>query len=201
MKALTNKVYALQIAYQSNMEFLEDSYKLSRVTMGILAFNQALSTGIPFKPEVEVLEALGKGDETIETILKTIPAHLQMEGVKKVSDLLVDFQRISYDAHAASFAVHEGLLGWLYSKVAYSVTFRETGFVEGDNVNAKLARAEVYLKNDKLLSAVKELEGITGEAGKCLQPWLATAHERLLADQATAILDAHLSNLKYTILQ
>jgi len=201
LASLTTKVYALQYTYEANMAFLDDSQRLSRVTMAVLAFKQAMAMGIPFKPEAQVLNDLCKGDDLVNAVMTSLPANLQQNGVKKTSDLLLDFQQIADEAHSASFALHEGVVGWMYAKVASAFTFRESGFVKGDTVNAKLARAEYYLKAGNLTKAVEELSTIKGESGRVLQPWLQSANDRLLVNQACEILDAHMSNLRYTILQ
>ena len=68
---------------------------------------------------------------------------------------------------------------------------RRTGAdVPGDGVEARIARAEVYLADRDVAAARAAFDGLTGPAADLLAPWFAQAQGHIEARDALAVIEA-----------
>eukprot|EP00818_Percolomonas_sp_WS_P001352 CAMPEP_0117442542 /NCGR_PEP_ID=MMETSP0759-20121206/4207_1 /TAXON_ID=63605 /ORGANISM="Percolomonas cosmopolitus, Strain WS" /LENGTH=551 /DNA_ID=CAMNT_0005234437 /DNA_START=171 /DNA_END=1827 /DNA_ORIENTATION=+ len=202
LRELTEKVYAVEESFHRSSSYLINSVRLQKMTAAVLALQQVLKTDAPFFPEMRILAEEGYGDRLIEEMVYAIPKEVQREGLKRTHQLYVDFCNLDRKALEASYIPSTaGFFGLLYSKIVGQFLIQERGLVDGDSVDAKLARARVYLANQQLSLAVSELSEITGEARDVLQPWMSQAENRLIADQSMEILHAHITNLSASLVE
>lgn len=202
LRELTEKVYAVEESFHRSSSYLVNSVRLQKLTAAVLALQQVLKTDAPFTPEMKVLSEEGYGDRLIEELVYAIPKEIQREGLPCRHDLYREFCKIDRKVLEASYIpTSAGFFGLLYSKIVGTLLIQENGLVDGETVDAKLARARVYLLNDKLSLALEELSDIKGEAREVLQPWLTQAQYRLVADQSIEILHAHITNLSASLIE
>ncbi len=238
LKELSNKVYGVEYVFQTNIHYLQQSFSLQQFTSAVLALQQILKTSAPFKPEIDVLRKLavepigvewssGSGDAAssssssslVQTVLDSIPQELTVNGVPKFDDLSDRFKTVKKRAIRAAYSPSNTLFGYLYARVATLFVMEERGFVQGDTIDATLARAEFYLEHRKLAEAIAELEtiyershaqrteeGLYGlnreqlsDVEFVLRDWMNAAKSRLIADQALEVLEAHLQILTNAI--
>lgn len=197
---LTARVQALNYVYYENAQYFDDAYELQKLSVGILALQQALNTSGPLKPEVDALKNVNQtcDDELVNVLLDSIPQDTIVMGVPKLMDLERSFRKIKRQALSASYAPQNmGFLGKLYSKAASLFVMNEEGYIEGNDVGAILARAQYYLEHERLDQAIWELKNIepNTESMEYLHVWLADANNRLQLDQINDILTNHLINL------
>lgn len=201
LRQLTEKVYAVEESFYRSSSYLINSVRLQKITAATLALQQILKSDAPFSPEMQVLKEEGYGDRLIEDMVYAIPKDVQREGLPRRHDLYRQFCNIDRQVLEASYIPSTaGFFGLLYSKIVGRLLIQERGLVDGDSVDAKLARARVFLANDNLALAVSELSDIKGEAREVLQPWLTQAQYRLVADQSIEILHAHITNLSASLI-
>ena len=68
--------------------------------------------------------------------------------------------------------------------------------MDGETVDARLARAYFLIEKGNLEMAIKEVEQIQGEPAKAIEPWLSEAKTRLRTDQLLRVLTARLNELQ-----
>ncbi|MCE2510893.1 MAG: hypothetical protein J4G10_08005 [Alphaproteobacteria bacterium] len=138
----------------------------------------------PFSERLTALLAVAGNDPAVAKALAPITAYAD-RGIPTLPML-----RVRFDDMAA--AVLE--TGWvkpeakwherLLANLANVVTVRRTGDLEGDDLEAVLARAEMALNSGDLERAVSLLDGIGAPALKAAESWLRDARARLAAEAA-----------------
>ena len=83
----------------------------------------------------------------------------------------------------------------LLDRAAQVVVIRKVGEIEGENAEARLARAERRLEAGDVAAAVSELGGLGGGAAQAAAPWLADAAAALAGERAAAALYARIARL------
>src|SRR5262249_33135485 len=76
-------------------------------------------------------------------------------------------------------------------KLRNLVSLRRVGDVPGDAVEAKIARAEVALKQGNLAQAVALMKSLPDNVASATAPWLTKAEAHLAAEQAVDRLSAY----------
>jgi len=151
-----------------------------RAALGVALASLAgvVNDGKPFAGELAAVEALAPG--TNET--SALAAHADT-GVKDAAELLRALQpaaRAALKADAAGQA--DGLWQRFTGNALSLVTVRQTGDVEGDGPEARLARAELALEKGDVAAAVAEAGAIDGPAAEELDAWLEDARARAQAE-------------------
>ncbi|MGD1933130.1 MAG: mitofilin family membrane protein [Candidatus Phaeomarinobacter sp.] len=145
--------------------------------------------GKPFQSELAAVGQLAPDAEQV-TALEAASA----TGVANAPTLLRRFQPVARDALRADAAGNADSVWQRFTGNALSlITVRQTGAVEGDGLEAQLARMEVALGDGDVAAAVAEAGAIEGPAAEAIGPWLADARARadvnsLVADLRTSLL-------------
>lgn len=130
----------------------------------------------------------GSGETRMQGALDSLRGHATA-GIPTVDSL-----RAEFGAAARVILSKEprdgGWTGDLRDRLASLVTVRRIGDIAGDDPEARVARAEVRLRDGNLAAAVEELAGLDGAPATAAAPWLAAAGARLAAGQAVDDLDA-----------
>lgn len=130
--------------------------------------------------------AIGKALETLGANAK--------EGLPSRADLAASFGPAARAAvQAANVPADGDMVDRLLAEAGNLVTVRPVGDVEGSDVAARVARAEVRLSRGDLDGALAEVRAIDGTAAAPLAPWRAQAEARLAAEAAVDLLDGEVS--------
>ena len=158
--------------------------------IGIAArLSSALDSGLPFAGDLALLMPLIQGDAKLGEIATALQPYAQT-GVASRAALAVDFPAVAKAALADDLAddsFGERLLGKLKS----IVSLRRVGDVQGDSVEAKLARAEAALDGGDLAKAVEIVKSLPAQTAKATAAWLARAETHLAAKRGVDQLAAH----------
>jgi len=158
--------------------------------IGIAArLSAALDSGLPFAGDLALLMPLIQGDAKLGEIATALQPYAQT-GVASRAALAVDFPAVAKAALADDLAddsFGERLLGKLKS----IVSLRRVGDVQGDSVEAKLARAEAALDGGDLAKAVEIVKSLPAQTAKATAAWLARAETHLAAKRGVDQLAAH----------
>jgi uroporphyrinogen-III synthase len=158
--------------------------------IGIAArLSSALDSGRPFAGDLALLMPLIQGDAKLGEIATALQPYAQA-GVPSRAALAADFPAVAKAALADDLAddsFGERLLGKLKS----IVSLRRVGDVQGDSVEAKLARAEAALDGGDLAKAVEIVKSLPAQAAKATSAWLARAETHLAAKRGVDQLAAH----------
>lgn len=159
--------------------------------------NAALEQGLPFAADLDLLAPLAQGDARMAEVIKALQPYGQ-NGVASRATLIAGFPAVAKAALADDLAddsFGERLLGKLRSLVS----LRRVGAdVQGDSVEAKLARAEAALDAGDLAKAVEIAKTLPPQTARATAGWLSGADAHLaarravdqLAAQAVALLGA-----------
>jgi uroporphyrinogen-III synthase len=158
--------------------------------IGIAArLSSALDSGLPFAGDLALLMPLIQGDAKLGEIATALQPYAQT-GVASRAALAADFPAVAKAALADDLAddsFGERLLGKLKS----IVSLRRVGDVQGDSVEAKLARAEAALDGGDLAKAVEIVKSLPPQTAKAMSAWLARAETHLAAKRVVDQLAAH----------
>jgi uroporphyrinogen-III synthase len=166
--------------------------------IGVAArLNVAVESGLPFTTELGLLAPLAHGDAKLTEVVAALQPHAQT-GVVSRAVLIADFPAVAKAALADDLAddsFGERLLGKLRGLVSLR---RVGGDVQGDSVEAKLARAEAALEAGDLAKAVETVKTLPPQTARATTGWLTRAEAHLaakravdqLAAQAVALLGA-----------
>lgn len=152
-----------------------------------LAVNQmaALAAGSgEFEGALETVAGLAGADEKSRSAIDALKS-VSATGAKTLAQLKSGFAAAATAAiQADAVGKDEGFVGKTLNSIAALVTVRKIDGVEGDGLDAKLARAELALTSNDLPTAVGEIEAIDGAAGDALASWLGQAQARVQVNNA-----------------
>lgn len=166
--------------------------------IGVAArLNVAVESGLPFATDLGLLAPLAQGDAKLTEVVTALQPNAQT-GVTSRAVLIADFPAVAKAALADDLAddsFGERLLGKLRGLVSLR---RVGGDVQGDTVEAKLARAEASLEAGDLAKAVETVKTLPPQTARATAGWLTRAEAHLaakravdqLAAQAVALLGA-----------
>jgi uroporphyrinogen-III synthase len=159
-------------------------------TVGVAArISSALDLGLPFASDLALLTPLIQGDAKLTEIAGQLKPYAEA-GVASRAALAAEFPAVAKAALAQDLAddsFGERVLG----KLRNLVSLRRVGDVPGDAVEAKIARAEVALKQGNLAQAVVLMKSLPANVASAVAPWLAKAEAHLAAEQAVDRLSAY----------
>lgn len=140
----------------------------------------------PFPGAWDSVTALGADPAAYPAV-----ADAAAKGVASLAALKQRFPDVASQAVvAATTGEDDSFIGGALRRVGNIVRVRRTGEVEGDSVEAIVARAEARVNEDDLKAAVGELAALQGEAADAVAPWKAEAERRIALDAGVDALQA-----------
>ncbi|MDP1750129.1 MAG: mitofilin family membrane protein, partial [Reyranella sp.] len=152
--------------------------------VGVAArLSSAIESGLPFAQELGLLAPLAQGDTKLGEIIAALQPYAQA-GVASRATLAASFPAVAKAALADDLAddsFGERVLG----KIKSIVSLRRVGAdVQGDAVEARLARAEAALEAGDVAKAVDLVKSLPPQTSKATSAWLARAEAHLAAKRA-----------------
>ncbi|OMJ23238.1 MICOS complex subunit MIC60 [Smittium culicis] len=109
---------------------------------------------------------------------------ISAEGVASFPQLTARFEYLAREIKKISLVPEKsGLFSHMSSAVLSKVMFNKHGLVDGNDVEAVLARAEFFLKERDLDLAAREVNQLSGWPKALAEDWLAAARNRLEVEQ------------------
>ncbi|MCF4165659.1 hypothetical protein L2U69_08395 [Zavarzinia compransoris] len=191
-------------AAASNARIADETDRLRAVGRGVSLvyaighLRNAISSERPYDgalaPVRRHFEALDLVREpTIGKALDTLSAHAA-EGLATRGALATEFAPLARAAvQAANMPEDADVVDRLLAEAGNLITVRPVGEVEGDDVPARIARAERRLDRGDLEDALAEVAALQGGAAEALSAWKAKAEARLAAEAAVDLLDGEVS--------
>jgi len=151
--------------------------------IGIAArISAGLTAGQPFTQDLALLQPLAQGDAKLGELIATLQPHAK--GVTSRAALAAAFPAMAKRALADDLA-DDSFWQRLLGKLKSVVSLRRTGAdVQGDSVEAKLARAEAAINAGDLAKAVELVKSLPPETSRATADWLARAEAHLAAQRA-----------------
>lgn len=155
---------------------------------------QRAEAGRPFRVELLRLEAMlpglsATGRQEAAALVAQLHPHAR-SGVASQQAIRQAFSPLIFEALTSRGRFgDEGEWRKLWAEISSLIVVRRIGEVEGENLEARLARAELRLAVDDLAGAVTELGAIGDAARAPLEGWLADARTRLEVIEAVTVLE------------
>ncbi|KAI8366823.1 mitochondrial inner membrane protein-domain-containing protein [Radiomyces spectabilis] len=171
-----------------------DSLKKAALSGNRKAFQAELRTllvlSAPNSPFASLSEK--RRDELIQVVASSISDLTAQHGIDSLAQLVTRFDVVAREVRRASLIPEEGsIMSHVVSAMLSKLMFAKQGLVEGEDVEARLARAEYYLQHqDDLESAARELNQLKGWPKRLASDWLQAARRHLEVKQAVEILRA-----------
>ena len=145
-----------------------------------------LQQGLAYEIELAALRRTAGSDALVTEIAAQLQPHAA-HGVPTVEALRQRFPDVAAGAvRAARVGESDSVVGQTLNRIAGLVSLRRIGQVEGEDAEARIARAEMAVARGDLAAALAELEELPADAAAALADWQADAEARLLADRALA---------------
>ncbi len=159
--------------------------------IGIAArLSAALDSGLPFATDLGLLAPLAKDDPKLGELVAGLQP-LAAAGVAGRTSLAASFPAVAKAALADDLA-DDSFGQRLLGKLKGLVSLRRTGAdVEGDSVEARLARAEAALNAGDIAKAVALVKSLPPQTARATSAWLVRADAHLAAQRAIDQLAAH----------
>jgi hypothetical protein len=194
-------------ALQSRIAVVEEEVKTATdrrgraATLALLTgqLELAIDQAQPYDASLESLRAFGAEDAVVGDATAQLEPSAAT-GVPSLAQLRRSFEDTANDiVHAGRAPEGDGMLDRAAGNLMRLVTVRPVGAdAEGDDADARVARAEAKLAAGDLARAVAELDGLEGAAAEAAAPWLEQARARLAAKKALDDLNTHTAGLLAT---
>ncbi|KAI9272854.1 mitochondrial inner membrane protein-domain-containing protein [Phascolomyces articulosus] len=189
----------------ANAESLDDARKAHQLTIAVDALGRAAYAGNQkaFLDELQALLTISapgtpfadlterRNDELVQVIASNISETVARHGIDSLAQLVTRFANVSAEVRRASLIPEEGssMVSHVISIIMSKLMFKKEGLVAGDDLEARLARAEYYLhKENDLESAAREVNQLKGWPKHLAADWLDAARRHLEIKQALEIM-------------
>lgn len=148
---------------------------INPLLMGIMNLRDHLMKGQPYESDLTLLNAIGSNDEKIKSYLKKLEKVLD-DNIYSIDDLKNSFDEVAKKVYKSTVGGDDSVWEKTKSLLSNAITIREiSDNMEGNSVEAILARAEIYLKSGNISRVVTELEQLKGNSAKLAKEWLGNA--------------------------
>ncbi|KAJ3023400.1 Formation of crista junctions protein 1 [Thoreauomyces humboldtii] len=183
---------------------LDHSKKVHKLHAAVRAVDSAIN--LPHQTsltkEIALLRHVGESFPVVASVVDTISPEVVRSGVPTLFQIEHRFQSASRAVRSAQFMpVDGGPLSHLISTGLSKVTFQKKGLVNGDDVEAVLARSEYYLSNGDVENAAREMNQLTGWPKTLARDWLVSARQYLEVKQAIQVIETHINLLSLGVVQ
>ncbi|KAI9033645.1 mitochondrial inner membrane protein-domain-containing protein [Phycomyces nitens] len=189
----------------TNAEYLDDSRKAHQLLVAIESLKQVAYAGNKqtFLDELKALEALSassspfanvaekQNEALVHVVVSSISKTVAEDGIDSLAQLVDRFEIVSREVREASLIPEEGssMMSHVLSIILSKFLFRKEGLVEGDDIEARLARAKYYLDYaHDLESAAREVNQLSGWPKTLATDWLNAARRHLEVKQALEVM-------------
>ncbi len=183
--ALKGQIDSLREATQqaSSGEQKATSAARASAIVGIAAhLSAAVAQGQPFAADLALLPPLSQGDAKLAEAIAALQP-LAASGVTARVTLANEFPAMAKAALAEDLA-DDSFGQRVLGKIKAIVSLRRIGDVEGNTVEAKLARAETALDAGNVAKAVELVKSLPPQTAKATAAWLTKAEAHLAAQRA-----------------
>lgn len=164
--------------------------RAAALVLAVGQLRDALRGSGPYADALEAVQSLGSDNPRIADAIAPLAATAD-KGIPTREALRKRFDAVAAAAvNAAGMPAQPTWYERALHQLASLVTVRRIGEVEGDSVEARVARAGTRLDDGNLAGAVDALDGLSGRARAAAAPWIAAASERLAAERALEKLQA-----------
>ncbi len=158
---------------------LANDMRRAALALGLAQLSRSTQGSDPFMVELNAVTAMRPDDAVVAQLRGAAET-----GVPTLAMLVADFEPLARSVVQAGGAI-EGGSQWQQVR-AWLVQFfalRRTAELEGDTVDAILARAELRLAEGNLSAAVEEMASLPEQSRAPAEDWIAAAQARVAVDR------------------
>ncbi|TPX58240.1 hypothetical protein PhCBS80983_g03281 [Powellomyces hirtus] len=200
---LALKVKRLEHISLTTGEHLARSTQIHQLRNALDALTSVLDQPIqqPITKQVNILRSVADDNITasfplVTTVLDSLSPDTVQSGVPTLFQLEHRFKTTSAAVRQAQFMPPDGgPVAHVISTALSAVTFQKRGLVNGDDVEAVLARTQHYLTHGDVDAAAREMNQLKGWPRTLATDWLHLARKYLEVRQAVEVVQTHLSLL------
>lgn len=171
-------------AAETNRAVADRQAERAALVLAVGRLRDAARAGRPFPGAWEAVTRLG-----VDASAHPAIAEAAAKGVPSVEELAARFPGVANDTLTADLTGEDdSWVGGAMRRLGSLVSVRRTGEIEGDSIEARVARAEQRVASGDLEAALAELEGLQGEAAQAVADWRGAAERRLALDKAVTAL-------------
>lgn len=166
----------------------------SEILISLLELRKAIQAGKPFSDELKKALDASSNEASVSLLLKQLEPYAE-NGIKNIESLRKEFVDLISDVTKAAIkdeAVDEATSS--FKKTLNNlVTVRRVGNVEGDEIDAIIARAEIALQHGYMQDVVTELEKLEGKPALIIGLWLSDAKAIIKVQQVYDQIHRHIT--------
>ncbi|CAG8445470.1 6568_t:CDS:2 [Dentiscutata heterogama] len=189
---INKRIKTLERFCIDNTENLDASVKIHRLWCALKSLQNIVDQPhrTPFIEQIVAMRRYFSTDEVVSAVLSTIDDSVAINGIDSISDLSKRFNTVREEVRRASLVPEDGgVFSHLLSFVLSKILFRKHGLVDGNDVEAILARVQYYLNKNDLDTAARELNQLEGWPKKLANDWIISARNHLEVKQAIEVIE------------
>ncbi|CAG8732387.1 13922_t:CDS:2 [Dentiscutata erythropus] len=189
---INKRIKTLERFCIDNTENLDASVKIHRLWCALKSLQNIVDQPhrTPFIEQIVAMRRYFSTDEVVLAVLSTIDDSVAINGIDSISDLSKRFNTVREEVRRASLVPEDGgVFSHLLSFVLSKILFRKHGLVDGNDVEAILARVQYYLNKNDLDTAARELNQLEGWPKKLANDWIISARNHLEIKQAIEVIE------------
>lgn len=164
-------------------EVRPEDLKAAAMLLTLGQFRKSMDRNAPFKNDLETLRQLAKDDPELLASIDQLSPFAE-SGVLSREQLEKEFKDLASDIVISELRGED--VNWTdkaRERLSNLVKIRREGYVQGEETEAVVARAEYLLDQGNVEGAIAELQSLKGPAATTAQPWLQKAEARSSADE------------------
>jgi mitofilin len=201
LNELSSSVHELEKLTAEWNSVVDANLKTQHLVVAVEAVKSALETQAtpkPFVSELAALKEIAADDPVVSAAIASINPAAYQRGVPSSALLIDRFRRVASEVRKASLLPEDaGMASHIASFAMSKVLFKKSGLAVGKDVEAVLARTEVFLEEGDLDAAAREMNGLQGWAKVLSKDWLSECRRVLEVRQALDVIatEARLNSL------
>ncbi|KAI8097215.1 mitochondrial inner membrane protein Mitofilin [Halteromyces radiatus] len=194
LDTIHQRFQAIEESSLQNAVALDHARQTHQLYVALTAVQDAVDAHYkqPFVDEWEALRQGAQHDDNLKKILSSVSRETTEEGIASLNELSARFDVVAEQLRRVALVPEDGGFGaHILSYIMSKLLFKKHGLVEGDDVEAVLARSSYYLQKSDLENAARELNQLQGWPKKLACGWIQSARQHLEVKQALEIVESH----------
>jgi len=165
--------------------------KTQALIIAVMQVRETLRTSRPFTNDLAALKAVAAGSLEVQAAIRALEP-FAAAGVPTLATLRKRFDVLAGEIVRAENAMKgEGWLVRTINRFAALITVRRTENPPPGSLDAQIAEAERSMAAGDLMTAVKVIGGLSGNAAAVAKGWVKDARAKLSVERALATLQVH----------
>ncbi|KAI9292819.1 hypothetical protein K502DRAFT_367268 [Neoconidiobolus thromboides FSU 785] len=197
------QVMLLEDGFINSKQNASNQINYQKLSCAIDALETAIKekNNSPFIEELRYIQSISQCTPLVAEVINSLDELVAMRGLLNFNSLKQRFEKVSEEVSSSALVKENaGFFGHLSSYILTTFLFNKQGLVEGNDVEAVIARCQYYLNQNDLDLAARELNQLKGWPKKLAEDWILEAKNRLEFEQAVEVLKTELRSIHLSVL-